>query len=150
MQGTQIEHWYNTDGEVYMIASVKTKSDSSQYAWATRYNGGTDSIEYTVCVDTPLSGSYAKASNLNFVMSAFSSTSLGKNPELAIRSQTHSGVLQIQVNRSSGAVEKSFLMEDSTGIPIDGQILFHSVTGHESKKTNDDTFINFYKMVNFI
>ena len=135
MQGTQIRHWFNGGQHAYVIASIKTKSDSSEYPCITKYNSDSNSVEFTTCVDTPLIGNYDKTSNLNFIISDFIHSTDSTPFVFAIRSQTYNGVMLISTNSSNGTFTGASLIKDPTASrdPIDGQILFHSVNKDKSK-----------------
>ena len=135
MQGTQIQHWFESNQHAYIIASIKTKVDSFQYPCITKYDAEGDVIEFTTCIDTPLAGNYNKASNLNYGIASFSNLVDTTPVVFAIRSQTYSGVVLIKMNENNGTFTSASLFKDSNvnGNPIDGQILFQSVTGDKSK-----------------
>ena len=142
MDAVSVKYWFSSTEMAYVVASVKTKPDGTQYPWITKFNAEDIIIEYTTCIDTPLIGTYDKSNNLNFALAGFASLHRNSDYYAMIRSQTYSGVLIFDIESDNGQLSNSMVIQDPThNDTMDGQLLHHSINRFEGIFINSFIFL---------
>ena len=92
MQGVSVSNWFQNSYTFYVVASVKTNVDGTQYPWLSTFNTTGQNIEFHTCVNTKLKGAYNKESNLNYIIANLATSTNGGFLRIAARSQDFGGI----------------------------------------------------------